>query len=181
MRKIVVTTFISLDGVMEDPKWTFPYWGDDIAKYKFDELFASDAMLLGRVTYEGFAQAWPERTDEQGYADRFNGMPKYVVSTTLQKADWNNSHILSANVADEVLKLKQLDGQDITVHGSCTLVQWLLEQGLVDELKLLVYPIAVGQGKRLFKDGNQVKLKLVETKPFASGAIALIYQVESAR
>lgn len=181
MRKIVVTTFISLDGVMEDPQWTFPYWGDDIAEYKFKELFASDAMLLGRVTWEGFAQAWPGRTDEQGYADRFNNMPKYVVSTTMQKADWTNSHIISANVADEVKKLKQMDGQDITVHGSCTLTQWLLTQGLVDELKLLVYPIAVGKGRRLFKDGEQVKLKLIENKPFASGAIALIYQVEGAK
>lgn len=181
MRKLVVTTFISLDGVMEDPQWTFPYWGDDIARYKFDELFASDAMLLGRVTYEGFAQAWPGRTDEQGYADRFNTMPKYVVSTTLQRADWTNSRIIGANVAAEVKKLKQMDGQDITVHGSRTLAQWLLEQGLVDELKLLVYPIAVGKGKRLFRDGEQVKLKLVESRPFASGAIALIYQVEGAK
>lgn len=179
MRKIVATTFISLDGVMEDPQWSSPYWGDDIAKYKFDELFRSDAMLLGRVTYEGFAQAWPDRTDEQGYADRFNSMPKYVVSTTLQKADWTNSHIISTNVADEIMQLKQMDGQDITVHGSCTLVQYLLEHGLVDELKLLVYPIAVGKGKRLFKDGNQVKLILVETNPFASGAVAMIYQPEA--
>ena len=103
MRKIVVAEFVTLDGVLEDPQnWSFPYWNDEIGKFKHDELFASDAQLLGRVTYEGFAAAWPSRTDEEGYADRLNSLPKYVVSTTLETAEWNNSHLVKENVAEEI-------------------------------------------------------------------------------
>jgi dihydrofolate reductase len=175
--KIVVTEFLTLDGVMEAPnEWSFPYWGDDIAKLKLDELFAADAHLLGRVTYEGFAAAWPSMTDEAGFADRMNGLPKYVVSTTLKKAEWNNSHIIKKNVVEEVSKLKQQPGGDALVAGSATLIHALAEHDLVDEYRLLVYPIVVGKGKRLFKDGNDTKLKLVETKPFASGVVLLRYE-----
>lgn len=99
MRKVIVTEFLSLDGVMEEPAWTMPYWNDDIAKFKYEELFASDALLLGRTTYEGFAEAWPSRTDEQGFAERMNGISKYVVSTTLEQAEWNNSRLIRANFA----------------------------------------------------------------------------------
>jgi dihydrofolate reductase len=125
MRRIFVTEFVSLDGVMEDPGgaekfvhggWTMPYWSDEIGKFKLDELFASDALLLGRVTYQGFAAAWPSRTDEAGFAQRMNNLPKYVVSTTLDKAEWNNSHLIKANIAKEVSKLKQQHGQDIMVR-----------------------------------------------------------------
>jgi dihydrofolate reductase len=175
MRKIVVAEFLSLDGVMEEPAWTFPYWNDEIAKFKYDELFASDAHLLGRVTYQGFAAAWPSRTDEAGFADRMNGLPKYVVSTTLEKAEWNNSTIIKENVADEISKLKQQSGQDILVAGSATLVNTLMEHNLIDEYHLLVYPVVLGSGKRLFKDGSKTNLKLVETKSFSSGVVALIY------
>src|SRR5688500_16289938 len=137
MRKVIVSEFVSLDGVIEEPMWTGPYWNDEIAKFKFSELFSVDALLLGRNTYEGFAQAWPDQTDEQGYADRMNGMPKYVVSTTLQNAEWNNSHVISANVAEEVAKLKQEPGQDILIFGSGKLAESLLEAGLVDQYNLL--------------------------------------------
>ncbi len=175
MRKVVVTEFLSLDGVMEEPAWTFKYWNDDIAKFKFDELFASDAHLLGRVTYQGFAAAWPSRTDEQGFADRMNGLPKYVVSTTLKKAEWNNSHLIKANIAEEVSKLKQQPGQDILVAGSATLVQALMKHNLIDEYHLLVYPVVLGSGKRLFTDGSHTTLRLVEAKTFSSGVVLLVY------
>ncbi len=176
MRKIVVAEFLSLDGVMEDPKWTAPYWNDEIAKFKYDELFASGAHLLGRVTYEGFAQAWPSRTDEQGFADRMNNLPKYVVSTSMEKAEWQNSHIIKKDVVKEISKLKEQDGENILLAGSAILVQTLIKNDLVDEYHLLVYPVVLGSGKRLFQDGSNATLKLVDSKAFSSGVIAQIYQ-----
>ncbi len=176
MRKVIVTMFVSLDGVMEEPAWTMPYWNDEIAKFKLDELFATDAHLLGRVTYQGFAAAWPSRTDEQGFADRMNSLPKYVVSTTLEKAEWNNSTIIKENIVEEVSKLKQQPGQDILVAGSGTLVQTLMQHDLIDEYRLLVYPVVLGKGKQLFRDGSKATLKLVETKAFSSGVVLLRYQ-----
>jgi dihydrofolate reductase len=174
MRKIVVATFLSLDGVMENPGWTFPYWNDEIANFKAEETNASDALLLGRVTYQGFAAAWPNSTD-QG-APYFNSVRKYVVSTTLDKAEWNNSQIISENVVEEIRKLKQQDGQDITVHGSGNLVQTLIANDLVDVYRLLVYPVVLGKGQRLFEEGTTATLNLVETRPFSSGVAALIYE-----
>jgi dihydrofolate reductase len=176
MRKIVVAEFLSLDGVMEEPAWTTPYWNDEIARFKYDELFASDAHLLGRVTYQGFAAAWPSRKDEQGFADRMNNLPKYVVSTTLDKVEWNNSHLIKENVAEAVSLLKQQPGKDILVAGSATLVRTLIEHDLVDEYHLLVYPVVIGSGKRLFQEGIKATLKLVDTKAFRSGVVAHIYQ-----
>ena len=176
MRKVVVSEFVSLDGVMEDPSWTAPYWNDEIAEFKRAELFAIDALLLGRVTYQGFAAAWPGRTDEAGYADRMNNLPKYVVSTTLDRAEWNNSTIIKENVADEVARLKEQPGQDILIFGSGQLVNTLIRQGLVDQYNLLVYPVVLGSGKRLFADGVTAALRLVETKAFSSGVVELIYQ-----
>jgi dihydrofolate reductase len=178
MSKIIVTEFLTLDGVMEAPnEWSFPYWSDEIGKFKFDELFASGAQLLGRVTYEGFAAAWPGmRDDEAGFGERMNSMPKYVVSTTLDKAEWENSHIIKGNLAEEVGKLKQQTGQDILVAGSAMLIQALIKHNLVDQYNLLVYPIVVGKGKRLFQDGAAANLKLVETRPFDMGVVAMIYQ-----
>ena len=162
---------------MEEPfPWTSPYWNDEIAKFKRDELFTAGAHLLGRITYEGFAAAWPGRTDEQGFADRMNSLPKYVVSTTLKKADWQNSHIISANIAPEIARLKQVPGQDILVAGSATLVNTLINQDLVDELHLLVYPVILGTGKHLFSNGNKASLKLAEAKYFSSGVVLLRYQ-----
>src|ERR1044071_3947266 len=148
MRKIVVTEFISLDGVIENPGWTFPYWNDETAAFKGAETSASDALLLGRVTYEGFAAAWPQSQDEG--AEYFNNVRKYVVSTTLDSAEWNNSVLIKDNVAEEIAQIKQQEGQDITVHGSARLALWLMQQGLVDRLHLLVYPVELGKGQRLF-------------------------------
>jgi dihydrofolate reductase len=173
MRKLVVTEFVSLDGVMEDPGWTFPYWNDEIAKFKGEETSSSDALLLGRVTYEGFAAAWPDSKDEG--APYFNSVRKYVVSTTLDRADWNNSVIIKDNVMDEIAKLKQQPGQNITVHGSGMLARSLIEHNLVDQINLLVYPLALGKGKRLF-DGIEAKLKLADCRTFSGGVTALIYQ-----
>ena len=175
--KIAVTQFMTLDGVVESPQdWSFPYWSDETAKFKWDELLATAAHLLGRVTYEGFAAAWPDRTDAQGFADRMNGLPKYVVSTSLKKAEWNNSHIIKTNVADEIAKLKKQPGDDILVAGSMTLIRMLMEHDLVDEYRLLMYPIVLGKGKRLFTDGMAASLRLIESKPMGSGVVLLRYE-----
>jgi dihydrofolate reductase len=185
MRNVIVTEFISLDGVIEDPGgaeafehggWTMPYWDDEIGKLKLDELFASDALLLGRVTYEGFAAAWPSQADEAGFADRMNNMPKYVASTTLTDPEWNNSTVIEGDVAEAVAKLKEEPGQDILIAGSAQLVQTLREHDLVDEYRLLVYPIVLGSGKRLFGDGGTVSLRPAETKTFDSGVVLVSYR-----
>jgi dihydrofolate reductase len=186
MRKLVVSEFVSLDGVMEDPGgsekfqhggWTGRYWNDEIGKVKYDELFASDALLLGRVTYQGFAAAWPTRKDEAGFADRMNCLPKYVVSATLAEAGWNNSTILRANIAGAVSKLKEQPGQDILVAGSRRLVRMLIEYDLVDRYQLLVYPVILGCGKRLFDDLEKpVELTLTGTKNFKTGVSLLTYE-----
>lgn len=174
MRKIVVTEFLSLDGIMEDPAWTFKYWNDEIASFKGEESSACDALLLGRVTYEGFAAAWPESKDEG--ADYFNNVRKYVVSTTLDTAEWNNSMLIKDNIVAEITKLKEQDGKDIAVHGSATLVQTLMQHDLVDRYRLLIYPVVLGKGKRLFKEGATATLNLLESQSFSSGVVALIYE-----
>src|SRR5919201_1018450 len=160
MAKVVVSEFVTLDGVAEDPGgaegferggWAFRFdRGPEGDKFKLDETLASDAVLLGRVTYEGFAEAWPSRTGE--FADKLNGMPKYVVSTTLEEPGWNNSTLINDDVAEEVSKLKQQPGGDLVVHGSATLVRTLMQHDLVDEYRLMVFPIVLGTGKRLFSD-----------------------------
>jgi dihydrofolate reductase len=184
MGRIVVTEFVSLDGVMEDPGgvedfkyggWTFQIArGDEGDKFKLDEALESSALLLGRVTYDGFAKAWPSRTGE--FADKFNNMPKYVVSSTLDEPEWNNSIVLRGDVVDEVSKLRiELDG-DIVVHGSGQLVTTLLEHDLVDELRLMVFPVVLGSGKRLFGDTSDKKpLKLADSKTVGDGVAILIY------
>lgn len=174
MRKLVVTEFMSLDGVVEAPMWSLPYWNDEIANFKGEEGNASDALLLGRVTYEGFAAAWPNSTDEG--APYFNSVRKYVVSTTLDKAEWNNSVIIKDNVVEEIARLKQQDGRDITVHGSALLAQTLVRHGLVDSYRFLVYPLVLGKGRRMFDEGTEAKLKLVDTRTFSSGVVGLIYE-----
>lgn len=178
MRKVIVSEFMTLDGIVEAPnKWSFPYWNDEISQFKHSELFAVDALLLGRVTYEGFAAAWPSRTDEAGYADRMNSLPKYVVSTTLEQVEWNNSHLIKEHIAQQVTKLKQQEGQDILIFGSGTLAQTLLQHNLVDQYNLLVYPLVEGSGKQLFEEGGNAALELVETKTFSSGVVLLLYQL----
>ena len=178
MRKLVVTEFVSLDGIMEDPSWTFKYWNDDIANFKAKETIDSDALLLGRVTYEGFAAAWPGRNDPG--ADYFNGVRKYVVSTTLDKVEWNNSVLVKGNILEEINKLKQQEGKDIIVHGSGTLVQTLIQNNLVDRIRLLVYPVVLGKGKRVFQEGSTTTLKLVESKSLGD-VTSLVYEPASSQ
>lgn len=175
MRKLVVTEFVSLDGVMEDPGWTFEYWNDEIAQFKGEESAASDALLLGRVTYQGFAAAWPQSEDEG--ADYFNSVRKYVVSETLEEPlEWNNSKLIKGDVATRIADLKRQDGKDIVVHGSATLVQTLMRHDLVDRYRLLVYPVVLGEGRRLFGEGIPATLKLLESRQFGSGVVALVYE-----
>ena len=184
MGKIVVTEFVSLDGVMEDPGgaedfkyggWTFEIErGDEGNKFKVDETMNSEALLLGRKTYEGFAEAWPQRDGE--FADRFNNMPKYVVSSTLKDPDWTNTTVLDGDLAESVGKLRdELDG-DIVVHGSAQLVQGLIDNGLVDELRLMVFPVVLGSGKRLFGEtSDKHSLKLTDSKIVGDGVAILTY------
>ena len=178
MRKVVVSEFVTLDGVMEElPSWTFRSEGEEQQKFKFDELSASDALLLGRVTYEGFAAAWPSVTDEEGFAEMMNGYPKYVVSTTLQEPlEWN-ARLIKGDLAEEVLRLKQEPGKDILVYGSGDLVNALMKHNLVDEYRLMVFPIVVGSGKRLLEgEIDTTVLELVDSKTFSSGVVVLTYQ-----
>jgi dihydrofolate reductase len=185
--RIVVTEFVSLDGVMEDPGgsenfqhggWSFAFdRGDEGNKFKLDETLSSEALLLGRVTYEGFAEAWPSRTDEAGFADKFNSMPKYVVSSTLKEPGWNNSTVLEGDVVEEVSKLKQRLAGEIVVHGSAQLVQTLVDHDLVDEVRLMVFPVVLGSGKRLFGDMSDKKnLRLADSKTVGDGVTILIYE-----
>lgn len=185
MRKLIVSEFVTLDGVMDDPGgadgtthggWSMQHWHEEIGKVKYDELFAADALLLGRVTYQGFAAAWPGRSDEQGFADRMNAIAKHVVSTTLQDASWNNSHIIRDDIAARVKALKEQEGQDILVAGSGLLVQTLMANHLVDEYRLLVYPVVLGEGKRLFRDGAGAKLALIEARAIPNGVTLMRYE-----
>ena len=174
MSKVVLSEYVSLDGVIENPAWSGPYWNDEISQFKFDELFASDVLLLGHVTYEGFAKAWPTMKDEVGFADRMNRMPKHVATTTLTTPEWN-AQFIKENVAEEVTKFKQQPGQNMLLYGSGNFVQTLMKHNLIDEYRLLVYPVVLGSGQRLFTDESKASLKLVETKTFSSGVVALIY------
>ena len=185
MGRIVVTEFISLDGVIEDPGgsedfkhggWSFEIErGDEGDKFKLDEAFASEALLLGRVTYDGFAAAWPSREGE--FADKFNNMPKYVVSSTLREAEWSNSTVLGGDLVEEVSKLRQGPDGDIVVHGSAQLVQGLIEHDLVDELRLMVFPVVLGSGKRLFGETSDKKrLRLADSKVVGDGVVLLVYE-----
>jgi dihydrofolate reductase len=184
MRKLVASFFISLDGVVQGPGpeddfelagWTMPYWDDDVAAFVQAGMEAADTLLLGRVTYQGFAAAFAESTGPD--AQIMNNYRKYVVSTTLEQADWNNSSLIKGNVVEEVTKLKQQPGQDIAMSGSGTLVQSLLRHNLIDELNLLIYPVVLGRGKRLFEDGIKVNLKLKQSKTSSSGVLLTTYQM----
>jgi dihydrofolate reductase len=180
VRKLVVSEFISLDGVVEEPSWTFQFGSEDRDKYKFDELAAADALLLGRVTYEGFAAAWPRMEEQTGeYGTWMNGYPKHVASRTLEEPlRWNNSTLIEGDLAEGVSRLKERDGKDILVFGSADLVGTLMEHDLVDEYRLMVFPVVVGKGKRLFGDTEEMKpLRLVDTKPVGpDGVIVLTYE-----
>jgi dihydrofolate reductase len=185
MGRIVVTEFVSLDGVIEDPGGSedFKYggWSFEIDRgaegnqFKLDETMQAEALLLGRVTYEGFATSWPGREGE--FADKFNSMPKYVVSSTLSKPEWTNSTVLDGDVVDAVSKLKQEKDGNIVVHGSARLVQTLIEHGLVDELRLMVFPVVLGAGKRVFGETSDKKrLRLADSTTVGDGVLILIYE-----
>jgi dihydrofolate reductase len=184
MGRIVVTEFVSLDGVMEDPGgaegfehggWTFEInRGEEGDKFKLDEALEAEALLLGRVTYEGFAEAWPSRDGE--FADKFNGMPKYVVSSTLVNPEWSNSTVIAGDLGDAVSKLKGELSGDAVVHGSAQLVQGLIERDLVDELRLMVFPVVLGKGKRLFGEtSGKLPLRLADSQIVGDGVAILIY------
>jgi len=176
MPRITVTEYVSLDGVFEEPgQWSFPFWTEEAAKWKYDELLASDAQLLGRVTYEGFAAAWPTMTDEAGFADRMNGMPKYVVSSTLTDPSWANTTVIAVDA------ITSLPDENLLVAGSGQLVDALFREGLVDEFRLLVHPIVLGGGKQLFQDGlPTTALALEDQQTFSSGVLALTYRRQAA-
>lgn len=186
MGKLVVSEFVSVDGVMDGPGgepdyprsgWAFEFdRGKEGDRFKLDELFAADKLLLGRRTYEGFAAAWPGRDDEAGFAAKMNGMPKYVVSKTLTDPKWNNSTVLGGDLAEDITRLKEEPG-DILVAGSCRLVHALTEHGLVDEYRLMVFPIILGLGKRMFGDtSDTANLRLTEVRPVGTdGVVVMTY------
>jgi dihydrofolate reductase len=182
MRKVIASEIVSLDGVVESPeKWHFPYFNDEMTEAIGKAMAASDAMLLGRVTYEGFAAFWPsqEPSDEDRETTNYmNNTPKFVVSRTLEEPlGWNNSTLIKGDVAEEITKLKRQPGKDISITGSPTLVRSLLADDLLDELRLMVHPIVVGSGKRLFEDGGDQKaLQLADSKTFSTGVVYLTYQ-----
>ena len=185
MRKVVVSVYTTLNGVMSPVDWPFPYASADRGRYARDLLFASDALLMGRGTYEGFAAVWPTRTDadaapgEEGFIGRINSIPKYVVSTTLKEVTWNNSHLIRGNVAEEVARMKQQPGQNILMYGAGPVAHTLLQHSLIDELRVWIYPVITGvtnSTKRLFEDATDIPaLKLVETKSFSSGIVVHEY------
>jgi len=181
MRKVIVTEFMTLDGVIHAPhEWSFGFWSDGIGAYKAEEVFASGSLLLGRVTYEGFAEAWPDRKDEAGFADKLNGMEKLLASTTMKPGEptWNNTTLLQGDVAAQIREHKERDGGDILINGSADLIQRIAPHGVIDEYRMLVYPIVLGKGRKLFPEGFETTgLRLAETKTFDKGVVALHYEV----
>jgi dihydrofolate reductase len=184
MRRLIVSEFVSIDGVMEGPGpddpyvhagWTMEYGSPELFQYKLDEVLQGDALLLGRETYDGFAAAWPGRTDEMGFADKMNTMPKYVATSSREKLTWNNSHRLKDDIKSEVTKLKADTGKDILVAGSSDLLQALIMNDVVDEYRLMIYPVVLGSGKRLFKEGTKARLKLIDCHTFGSSVVLMTY------
>lgn len=187
MGNIVVSEFITLDGVIEAPGgeeslgeqsgWSARFFNEEIGQFKLDDLLTCDALLMGRVTYEIHASTWPSIKDEEGFADRMNGLPKYVVSSTLETVEWNNSKLIKGNILAEIKKLKGEISRNILIEGGSDLVNSLMQHTLIDEYRLLVHPVVLGKGKRLFREGSPYReLKLKESKSFASGVVALVYQ-----
>lgn len=202
MRKVIVSEFVTLDGVMEAPEnWSvFEYWTKEIGQFKDEELFASGALLLGRVIYEIFAQAWPTLTDEENwrlvkeaggepgekaegnpFSDRMNSILKYVVSSSLSEASWNNTTLIRENIPEQASRLKKQTGKDILIYGSAELANNLFQHGLVDEFRLLVFPVIIGKGKRLFKEGVRKAMVLGEVKKYTSGVLLHRYRPEAAK
>jgi dihydrofolate reductase len=189
MGKLVVSMFASLDGVMEDPRWTAPYWSDDIARFKHEELAAADALLLGRVTAELFAGAWPTKEHAEAmrgafaslprpgeFSERMNSLPKHVASRTRDKLGWNGCGVIRGDLAAEVSRLKLQSGSSILVVGSGSVARAMLKAGLVDEYRLLMYPVVLGHGMRLFDKESRATLELIEARPLKSSVVALRYR-----
>lgn len=187
MRKIIVSEFVTLDGVMEAPGgepghphtgWVFDFIGDEQIHYKLNETFEAESQLIGRVTYESFAAAWPGRSGE--FADRMNAMPKHVVSTTLKNPEWNNTTVISRDVVGNITRLKQREGGPILVAGSRTVVHTLMEHDLIDEYRLMIFPVILGSGKRLFPETQTKRtLRLVDSRAFSSGVVVHTYHPSS--
>jgi dihydrofolate reductase len=173
--RLVATEYVSLDGVFEEPgHWSFPYFDEEAAGFKFEELRSSDALLLGRKTYEGFAAAWPTMQGTGEFGEKMNTMPKYVVSSTMERADWSGSKIIKGDAAAEIRKLKEQPGQDLLLSGSAQLFNSLMRENLIDLYRLMVHPIVVGKGKRLFAESaDQKGLELTGTKRFPKGIVVL--------
>jgi len=190
VRKVVVSTYVTLDGVMQDPGgtgefehrgWTMPFFNEEAGKYAHDQLFACDALLLGRRTYKEFAASWPTAAWVEGegdFAARMNGLPKFVASTTLaEPLEWNNSSLIKGDVAQEVARLKQQPGQDILMYASAGLMRTLMRHDLIDEYRIWLHPVVLGSGKRLFDDGTgKTDLRLAGTTTLSSGVVILSYQ-----
>jgi dihydrofolate reductase len=178
VRNVVASEYVTLDGVFEEPAWSAPYWSDEAQHFQRDQLWASDALLLGRKTYEGFAQFWPtdEWIEREGeFAERMNSYPKYVASTSLEEPlEWNNSHLLGGDVAGAVRKLKQEEGKNILMYGSASLMRSLMAVDLIDRLLTLVHPLVLGEGKRLFREGKKkTELELVDVTTLENGIVVL--------
>lgn len=181
MRKLVGSTYVTLDGVFEDPGWSAPYWSDDAQHFARDQLWASDALLMGRKTYEGFAAAWPteEWIEREGeFAVRMNSLPKYVASRSLSEPlEWSNAQLIEGDVADGVRKLKEESGQDILMYSSVALMRTLMKQDLVDRFRIWVHPIVLGEGGRMFAEGAKAELELVDTTILPNGVAVLDYEL----
>lgn len=177
MRKIVAGLFVTLDGVVESPEtWVSPYAGEEFGQAISGSMASSDALLVGRRTYEVFAASWPGRGTEDPMAAYMNNVRKYVVSTTLERTDWNNSTLVTEEIGKEITAIKEQPGKNINVAGSATLVRWLLREGLLDELWLLIFPVALGEGQRLFPDGSdRAALRVLETRTFTTGVVSVTY------
>lgn len=186
MRKVIVSVYTTLDGVMDPLDWHFQFWNEELGKYAHDLLFASDALLMGRETYEGFAASWPSMTDDApgsaGFAERINSLPKFVASTTLKEPlEWNAT-LIKGDAAKEVSKLKQQPGQNILMYGAGPLAHTLIQYGLIDELRVWVHPVVWGSGEQLFNNASDIPvLRLVDTKTFSSGIVVLTYQPTQGR
>jgi dihydrofolate reductase len=175
MRRLIATQFVSLDGYIDDPgKWTFPFWADEIGQYKNEELFAAEAQLLGRVTYEGFAAAWPTMPDTGAFGERMNAMPKYVATRTRTELEWNSTP-LTGDLVDAVTELKAQDGGDLLLAGSAQVFRTVFAAGLVDELRLLVHPVVLDGDVPLFTDTPRTVLSLTDSHTFSTGVVALSY------